>query len=466
VRHRITLGLVAILVVALVVSGSVGYQLVRQSAANTARTTVLGQATRFVAAVHATPRVGQATPDYATLLPEIEAVAGITEAAVVIVDSKGGLVSAAPSHLPGALFGGVPGQHVAAGHDLSGVHGAFAYAAVPLVSGTAAGGQTIALVLVTPVRVINGWYFLVAGGISLLVTAGLAAVFTSRVSRRVVAAERAAEAIANGNLAARVQTNRRDYPELKALSESINTMAASLEQSRELDRYFLLSISHDLRTPLTSIRGYAEAIIDGATPDPPRAAGVIVAQADRLQRLIADLLQLARLESSNFDFDPSQVDPGAIVDAAASALAYAFERAHVGLERSLEETPPVEADADRLAQIVTNLLENALKFAATTVTVSVLALDGTVAIAVEDDGPGIGPEDLPHVFDRLYTAGRDAARQAGTGLGLAIVAELSAAMGTDVAIDSPLGPDGGTRFTVRIPAAHETPIDLPTTARP
>ena len=222
-----------------------------------------------------------------------------------------------------------------------------------------------------------------------------------------------------------------------------------------------MSISHDLRTPLTSIRGYAEAIADSAAPDPARAAAIVVAEARRLQRLIGDLLDLARLDAHQFSLRLVELDAGSCAADAAEALRYAFEGAAVDLvvERPQADLVVV-GDADRLAQVVSNLVENALKFARSRVLVrtgstaaegAAASTEGRVVVVVEDDGPGIDAEDLPHIFERLFTSSRQPTRAAGTGLGLAIVAELTHAMHGEVVVDSPLGPDGGTRIGVHLP---------------
>jgi two-component system sensor histidine kinase BaeS len=234
------------------------------------------------------------------------------------------------------------------------------------------------------------------------------------------------------------------------LSAALNQMAARLEDLRDLDRQFLLSVSHDLRTPLTSIRGYAEAIAEGVAPDTARAASVVVAEAIRLERLIGDLLDLARLDAHQFSLQLARLDAGAVVAEAAEALRYEFDAAGVALDVQAADGSWVEADADRLGQIVTNLAENALKFAAASVVVSCAPAAGTVAITVADDGPGIDPKDLGHIFERHFSSSRYPARAAGTGLGLAIVAELVAAMQGELAVTSPADAGHGTRITVSL----------------
>jgi len=282
-----------------------------------------------------------------------------------------------------------------------------------------------------------------------------------RLTRPLQAMERTARAIAGGDLGARVgiPAGAAD-DELAAVATAIDTMAAELGRHRSLERAFLMSISHDLRTPLTSIRGYAEAVAEGAADDEEsrrRAAEIIGAEARRLERLVADLLELARLDAREFSLHPGPVDVAEVARHAARALEPAAREAGLVLVVGGDAGPLVAvADAERLAQVVANLVENALKYAGTTVEVAARgapgdAGGGIVEIGVADDGPGIDPEDLPRVFDRLYTSRRQPGRNVGTGLGLAIVRELVSAMGGSVRVERT--PAGGTRFVVTLRAA-------------
>lgn len=296
-------------------------------------------------------------------------------------------------------------------------------------------------------------WLLVSSGLALVV----AAIVADRLSRRITAplaqAEAATRRIAAGDLAARLPETGAD-PELTSLARSINALAANLDRSRGLERQFLLAVSHDLRTPLTSIRGFAEAISDGVEPDHVRAAEVIAAESRRLERLVGDLLDLARLDARRFSLDVRRVDVAEV--AGVTAEGFRPELATIGIELGVAvpagtANGPVTASADpeRLAQVVANLVENGLKFATTRIDVAVRSTgDGGALIVVGDDGPGIAPDDLPHVFDRLYTSARHPARRSGSGLGLAIVSELVAAMGGSVRAVSSGG--SGTQVEVRL----------------
>ena len=181
-----------------------------------------------------------------------------------------------------------------------------------------------------------------------------------------------------------------------------------------------------------------------------RAAAVILTEARRLERLVADLLDLARLDAHEFSLTPQRVDARAVVGAAVQAFAPAAHEWGVTLLLTRGDPIPADADPERLGQVVGNLVENALKYAASSVTVDTVAMNGHIELRVDDDGPGIAPEERQRVFDRLYTARDTPGRQVGTGIGLAIVHELAGAMG-GTATCEPL-PTGGTRFRVTLPA--------------
>ena len=336
------------------------------------------------------------------------------------------------------------------------------FTAVPLAA--LPNGTTPVLVLADDV---NTRPFGAAGGevlgaalIALVVAGVVAAVLARRLTRPIAAMEATARAIAGGDLSARVDEAHVHDDEVGSLAHAINGMAVELEEAQGHERAFLLSVSHDLRTPLTSIRGYAEAIADGTaddTADDPtaraRAADVITSEARRLERLVADLLDLARLDTHQFSLRPMPVDARAVV--ADTVEAFGPSAAELGVELVTDSGDELAVDHDpqRLAQIVANLVENALKFASERVTVGALRTgSGGIEVTVEDDGPGIAPADLPHVFERLYTSRAVPGRVVGTGIGLAIVHELALAMGGTARVEA--ADPAGTRFVVTLPSTQ------------
>jgi two-component system sensor histidine kinase BaeS len=340
------------------------------------------------------------------------------------------------------------------GEVQTGVRGNTAFVAQPL---DPVGDQTPVLVLTQEVETRPlgraGPYLLGTGAFALFVATVVAAFLARRLTRPIAAMQTTAGEISAGNLAARVDVGSMPDDELASLARSIDTMAAELETGRGHERAFLLSISHDLRTPLTSIKGYAEAMSDGTIPSSPdaiRAANVIVTESQRLERLVADLLDLARLDAHQFSLAPRTVDARGVVDATVRGFVPSARDWDVRLLST--EGPPIPAnlDPERLAQVVANLVENALKYARSEVQVDVVLTDDHLVVSVDDDGPGIPEDEQDRVFERLYTARGTPRRTVGTGIGLAIVHELAGAMGGGASCEAL--PEGGTRFVVRLPA--------------
>jgi two-component system sensor histidine kinase BaeS len=347
-----------------------------------------------------------------------------------------------------------------AGETLTGGGASLVFAAAPAsvsVPRTQGGSEPVLAVVVLTrkvdalLRPAVGW-FLIAAVCTLAIGALVAWRFGRALTRPVRQAEEATRRISAGDLSARVPVSARDSKdELGSLIASINSMAGVLERSKGVERQFLLSVSHDLRTPLTSIRGYAEAIADGALPDPAEGGQIILSEARRLERLVGDLLDLAKLESRSFALTLGPVD---LVDVAAGTVdGFRPETAEANVTMELVsggEPTVVSGDADRLAQVAANLFQNALKFARSEIRVSVDSADGWARLAVTDDGPGIAPEDLPHVFERLYVSRHQPQRkEIGSGLGLAIVRELVTAMGGTVQASA--AETGGACLSVLLP---------------
>jgi two-component system, OmpR family, sensor kinase len=270
-----------------------------------------------------------------------------------------------------------------------------------------------------------------------------------RLTKPIREAEEAAHRIAGGELSTRL-VDRGGTDELSDLARSVNSMASSLERSKSVEQQFLMSVSHDLRTPLTSIRGYAEAISDGAAADPKWAAGVIIAESQRLERLVRDLLDLSKLQAQAFPMVPRRVDLSGLAGEVATALG--SDTPEVAISVTADTPIMVHVDPDRMVQIIGNLVTNAKKFARSSIVVGTGTDGGSAVVWVDDDGPGIAPAERPHVFDRLYVTSQPAVRQeSSSGLGLAIVRELVTAMGGSVRVDD--APAGGARFVVAVPLA-------------
>ena len=294
--------------------------------------------------------------------------------------------------------------------------------------------------------------------VAVVLAAALAAWLSRSMLRRLDGLRSAARSLAAGDPVARAPIEGAD--EIAEVATAFNEMADDLVESRRREREFLASVGHDLRTPLTTIAGYAEALADGRIlpEDLERVAAVLGTQSARLQRLVEDLMLLSRLEAREFGLRPERVDLAGHLKGVADTFRDRADAARVMLGFEAGDFPAVLVDPDRVGQITTNLLENALRYTPEAGSVR-LAVGGDaswVRISVADSGPGIDPEDLPHIFERLYVTRRyRPVRPEGSGLGLAIVAELVEAMGGTVAVTST--PQAGTTFSVTLPAVPPPP---------
>jgi two-component system, OmpR family, phosphate regulon sensor histidine kinase PhoR len=227
-------------------------------------------------------------------------------------------------------------------------------------------------------------------------------------------------------------------------------------------RDFVANASHELRTPLTSIRGFVEALEDGAVADPPTASRFLAkirTHSDRMAALVEDLLALSRLESGTERPRWEEVSPGEVVADVAASFADLAGHKGVSLTHADRGAPPVAADGEWLRRILSNLVENAVKYtpAGGTVAVECAPVDGGGALlTVTDDGPGIAPEHLPRIFERFYRVDKARSRElGGTGLGLSIVRHLAEGLGATVAVRSQ--PGQGAHFTVTLAARPVPP---------
>lgn len=247
--------------------------------------------------------------------------------------------------------------------------------------------------------------------------------------------------------------------EVKALAGAFNDMVDQVESSEQSQRDFVANVSHELKTPLTSIQGFSQAILDGAAEPGPlliKAAGIINTEADRMFRLVVDLLDLARFDAGTVTLDRSALDLNNLLQHVGNQLIPQAVQANVKLSLDLDPLPTCIGDADRLAQVFTNLLDNAIKHtpAGGFVQLNARAESGIVRVEVIDSGAGIPPDHLERIFERFYKidGSRTGAGNPGTGLGLAIAQQITAAHGGEIRVRSTVG--DGSAFEVWLPAAR------------
>ena len=286
-----------------------------------------------------------------------------------------------------------------------------------------------------------------------ILVAGLLGWYLSRrITRPVLALSAATDEISRGRYDVAVP-NVPGRGEIGHLAGRFREMAARLGEAEQQERNFLMSVSHELRTPLTAIRGHVEALREGIAEDPAvRAASLdmIANETARLERLVGDVLDLAKLEAHRFTLLSEEVDMGRLCEQAYAAFGEEARRRRIDYEKRFAASPTIETDGDRVLQIISNLLSNAFRWTPDggRVELELAASNGRVCVAVDDSGPGVPPEERERIFRPFWS--RD---DSGTGLGLAIAHELAAALGGTIELETETGK--GSRFELRLPARRQ-----------
>jgi two-component system sensor histidine kinase BaeS len=271
-----------------------------------------------------------------------------------------------------------------------------------------------------------------------------------KITGPVLALSGAADEIAAGNYAVRVP-RRGGGGEISHLSQRFNDMASRLAATEERERQFLMSVSHELRTPLTAIKGHVDALRDGLIDDPDLerlSLDVVAAETVRLERLVGDVLDLAKLNAHRFTVHTQEVDMGRLVEQAYASFGEEARGRAIDFRLSGdEEAPTIVTDGDRVLQVITNLLANAFRWTPDggTIELASTAANGIINVDVTDTGPGIGQDELERIFVPFIS--RD---NHGTGLGLPIARELAVALGGRIELESRVGE--GSRFRLVLPA--------------
>lgn len=291
---------------------------------------------------------------------------------------------------------------------------------------------------------------LIAGLVAFVIALILGRTLTSPLRRLASAAEE----VAGGNYP---EVPVKGPDEIQQVATAFNYMTSEVQATQQSQRDFLANVSHDLKTPLTSIQGYSQAIIDGAARDPQKAAVIIHEEATRLNRMVTELTDLARLQAGRLSMKMEALDIGALVGGIGERLRVVAEKKDITLHVQSANVPAISGDGDRLVQVMTNIIGNAIKYTPTggNVWVTMGVARGGVVITVRDDGMGIPQEDLPRIFDRFYQVDKARGPQRGTGLGLAITREIVLGHGGDINISS-AGANQGTTVTIWLPSPQLT----------
>lgn len=273
------------------------------------------------------------------------------------------------------------------------------------------------------------------------------------LSRRIVAPIRtltdASQHIAEGQYAERVQVNGSD--EIAQLAVRFNQMATQLEQVESMRRQLIGDVTHELRTPLTSIKGYMEGLVDGVLPSTPETFDQIHREADRLSRLVDDLQELSRVEAKAYSLDIRSVTVSNLVQTTVKRLTPQATAKRITIHSNLPaDLPPLQADEDRITQVLVNLVANAIQYTPEggDVTISAARQIDEIHISVKDTGVGIPPEHLANLFTRFYRVDKSRSRNAGggSGIGLTIAKHLVEAHGGRIWAESK-GDGQGSTFT-------------------
>ena len=300
-----------------------------------------------------------------------------------------------------------------------------------------------------------------------LTVAAIAALFAALivsivVSRRVVAPvhaiTQASLRIADGHFDQRVAVSGKGLAhadELERLALAFNQMAERLEHTEQMRLQLLGDVSHELRTPLTAIKGSMEALVDGVLPAEPATFQQIEQETDRLQRLVNDLQELSRVEAGAYELDRHPLSIADLVKTATRRIERQFQAKNVSLKILLApDVPLVQGDADRLLQVLLNLLSNACQYTPEggEVRIQVDVRGGEIVVSVVDNGVGIPPEHISHLFTRFYRVDKSRSRQAGggSGIGLTIAKHLIEAHGGRIWAESQ-GSGMGSSFTFALP---------------
>ena len=410
--------------------------------------------------------ISASQPTIRDVWASLEAQATESNVAILLLGKEGRVLRAASPYKTQVEQLDVPETVLTATEVTSGTWRAptgqtFVYVSYPTqtLSLASGGGSTVAYILIaTPRRgLVATWGLLLrplawAGLIAFIISLILAAAIGRSFYRPVKRVTEAAQQMADGSYDQHVPVE--GPPELKRMAGAFNAMASQVRLSQQRLRDFVADVSHELKSPLTSINGFAQALFDGTAADEPtrtRAAEIIRDESRRVALQVDELLDLSRIQAGQTLFSIEAISIGDVVNRTAETFGFRAHERGISIAREVQPGLQVRGDSDRLEQVVSNLLDNALKHGpeGSTVVLSANHVDTDwVEVSVGDEGPGIPEDKIEHVFERFY---QGTGVRTGAGLGLAIAREIVVAHGGSISVAN--APTGGAVFTVRLPAA-------------
>jgi signal transduction histidine kinase len=311
------------------------------------------------------------------------------------------------------------------------------------------------LVVAKPITELREQWLTLLGRLALALAVGIALGgllfwwLSRRLTDPVLALTRATQHVAAGRYDVQIP-EMSGTDEIAQLSERFRLMVTELAEAEQLKRSFLMSVSHELRTPLTAIRGHVEALREGVVHEPDQvrtSLDIVAAETDRLERLVGDVLDLAKLQAHRFTVRQEEVDLGRVLDHAYGAFAEEARRREIDYRLAPADEPPViVSDGDRVLQVISNLLSNAFRWTPDggRIELGLAAANGVVQVDVVDTGPGVPPGEAERIFETFISHDVN-----GTGLGLPIAKELALALGGRIEVSS--DPGRGSRFRLVLP---------------
>lgn len=309
-------------------------------------------------------------------------------------------------------------------------------------------GQNLQSDLTQGMRTTLTGALLIAAPLALLVAFLAASVASQRVVRAVRQLSEGSRAVASGEYRSRLPEQGQD--ELTDLARNFNRMAASLAEVEASRTELISTVAHELRTPMTALRGYAEGLVDGVLPHDTAARGVL-RETQAMERLVRDLSLVSRVEAGAVELFLQTVDVQALLSAAVERFAPLAVSRRVSLDLRPALNLAVHTDPERAAQVLANLVGNALKYTPAGGQVQVWAerLDRNVCVHIQDNGPGLSEEDQGRIFERFYRVDPSRSRMAGgSGVGLTVARGLARSMGGDVTVSSEVGQGSTFSFTL------------------